>query len=377
LKILLKADWIITRELEEIKDGYAVIKDGKILSYERRKPEADYFELELELKGILYPPFVNAHTHLELSGIDFSPEKIEDFISWLRWIVKKVRSLKREELREAVERGLRESLAGGAAFVGDISSFGVSPEVLKDKGVVFREFIGKEPPRNFPTPLSIHSIYSVSADAIRELVRRSLDRGSPYQIHVAESVEEVKFARCERNRFEEEIYPFLGRERYERLCAEGVVDYLKRVGALTEKLIAVHITNLNEKEIDELTERGAGVVLCPRSNVHLKVGFPSVARLMGYEKLSLGTDGRSSNLSLSIVSELKALYYALRGEVSLRRLFPLITTNGAKVLEIGDYWERAIFTFLKCDRAYPDPFAPLLLDEVEFEILDFSSTPVI
>jgi cytosine/adenosine deaminase-related metal-dependent hydrolase len=151
-----------------------------------------------------------------------------------------------------------------------------------------------------------------------------------------------------------------------------LVDYLKKAGALHSNLIAVHCTNLSQKELEELSRAGAGVVLCPRSNAHLKVGKPPLRELLGYPKLALGTDGLSTNLSLSVVEELRSLYYAWGGEVGVRELLPTITVNGARVLKVESYGKEAVFTFLKCTKTYEEPFSPLLLEGLEFEILDFS-----
>ncbi|RUM42775.1 MAG: hypothetical protein DSY34_01265 [Desulfurobacterium sp.] len=89
MKILIKADWIVTPDIEAIRDGYVVVKDGKIDGYYKRKPEGN-FQKELNLKGVLYPPFVNAHTHLELSNLSFSPDRFASFFDWLLWMEKTI-----------------------------------------------------------------------------------------------------------------------------------------------------------------------------------------------------------------------------------------------------------------------------------------------
>ena len=62
----------------------------------------------------------------------------------------------------------------------------------------------------------------------------------------------------------------------------GHVDYLEKAQALCELTIAVHCTTLSTRELDVLMERGVSIVLCPRSNLHLKTGFPQVKHLLGY-----------------------------------------------------------------------------------------------
>jgi len=376
LRVLIGADWIVEPfGLEPIKKGWAVVEKGKIREFLRRKPEGD-FDTTLELEGILYPPFVNAHAHLELSNLSFSPESFNDFFQWLLFVIGKRAAVSFEEIERAVEKGINLLRGAGVYYVGDISSFGVSPQIEADLNIIaFREFIGRDfNPDEFEFPVSAHALYSVSFEALKRIAEESLKREVPFQLHLGETKEERSLIACRENRFERDIYPLIGRERYPGPCTESLTDYLERAGALTPFLIAVHCTNLTKGELYQLAEAGAGVVLCPRSNAHLKVGRPPLKELLGYEKLALGTDGLSSNLTLSVVDELKALYYACWGEVRVKELLPLITVGGARVLGIEDYGERAVFTFLKCKRAYSEPYSPLLLEGVEFEILDFSAS---
>jgi len=374
VRILIGADWIVEPvNLEPIKSGWVVVEGGRVREFLRKRPEGK-FDRVLELKGALYPPFVNAHTHLELSNLPFAPESFKDFFQWLLFVIGKRASISAEEVERAVEKGVNLLRRAGVYHAGDISSFGISPQVETDiQLTAFREFIGKEfKAEEFDFPVSAHALYSVSFEALREIARESLKRGAPYQIHLGETKEERDLIACRENRFEKEIYPLIGRERYPGPCTESLTDYLKRAGALTPLLIAVHCTNLTARELCDLTRAGAGIVLCPRSNAHLKVGKPLLKELLGYEKLAIGTDGLSTNTSLSVVDELKALYYAYGGEVSVRELLPLITTGGAEVLGIEDYGKKAVFTFLRCENPYPEPYSPLLSEGVEFEILDFS-----
>jgi len=376
VRILVGADWIVEPvNLEPIRNGWVVVEGGRVREFLRKRPEGEFSRV-LELKGVLYPPFVNAHTHLELSNLPFAPESFRDFFQWLLFVVGKRASMSSEEVEGAVERGINLLRKAGIYYAGDISSFGISPRVETDLQLTaFREFIGKEfRPEESDFPVSAHALYSVSFEALREIAGESLKRGTPYQIHLGETGEERELIACRENRFEREVYPLIGRERYPGPCTGSLTDYLKRAGALTPLLIAVHCTNLTERELHDLTEAGAGIVLCPRSNAHLKVGRPPLKELLGYGKLALGTDGLSTNTSLSVVDELKVLYYSCGGEVGVRELLPLITTGGAGVLGIDDYGKRAVFTFLKYENPYPEPYSPLLSEAVEFEILDFSNS---
>ncbi len=374
MKILINSSWIVKPNGETIRNGWVVVENGKIRDYCTKPPEGE-FHRTVHLTGYLYPPFVNAHTHLELSTLTFNPDTFPSFFDWLLWIIGRVRLLTEKEIEKALILAENELASSGVYYAGDISSFGISPVFPFQKLNVkpFREFIGKVfSPSEFPPPVSAHSVYSVSFEALKKIAKDSLEREYPFQIHVGETYQEQLFVQCRENLFENLVYPAIGRKRYERKCAENIVDYLSKAGAVNEKLIAVHCTNLTKKELDILMEANASIVLCPRSNLHLKVGFPQVEHLLGYNKLALATDGLSSNINLSVVEELKTVYYRLEGRVSLKELFHSITGYAAKALHIHNYGEKAVFTFAPSERVDRDPFT-FLLGAKELKILDYTS----
>jgi len=376
MRLLLNADWVVKPNGETFKNGWIVVERGKIAGYYRRKPTGN-FQKELSFKGALFPPLVNAHTHLELSKVNFSPDRFNNFFEWLLFIIGKRQTFTEEELREAFFKGIKELKRWGVAFVGDISSFGISRILSEEVGlprvIPFLEVIGKDRDvKSLSPPVSIHSIYSVSFELIKKIARDASERGYKFQVHLGETADEELFVKGKENCFEKLVYPAIGRKRYERVKAENVTEYLEKAGALNELTIAVHCTNLSRKELDRLMEKGASIVLCPRSNIHLKTGFPDVEHLIGYEKVGIGTDGLSTNLSLSVVEEIKVTYYRLEGRVPLRELFRLATSGGANVLGIESYGERALFTLVRSDREIQNPFDIFLYEPLEFEILDFS-----
>jgi len=376
VKTLVKADWIVTPSGEVIKNGCVVVVNGKVDGYFDRIPQGN-FQREIKVNGYLYPPFVNAHVHMELSLLSFNPDEFASFFDWLLWIIGKRSLFTRKDLELSLKLAEEKLISAGTYYVGDISSFGVSSfwEFRKIKAVVFSEFIGKEfSPADFRFPVSAHSVYSVSFGALSQIARESSKRELKFQLHLGETFEEEKFVRCERNQFEEKIYPFIGRKRYERVCANNLIEYLKRAEALNENLIAVHCTNLSLAEMEEIVKAKASVVFCPRSNLHLKVGFPKVEYFIGYEKLALATDGLSSNLDLSVVEELKAVYYKCEGRVKLKDLLPLITSSAAKVLGISDYGEKVVFTVSLSEASDLDPYSKLLDGSARFQILDLSES---
>lgn len=327
------------------RNVYLVVKGNKVLEKTFRRPEALKVK---EIKGTLYPPFVNAHTHLELSALSFSPDKFASFFDWLLWIISKRQTFTEDWIENSFQRGLKLLESTGTYYIGDISSFGYSKKcpVKKFHLVSFLEIIGKEKDlKELQPPLSAHSVYSVSFELLKEIAVDSLERNYPFQIHLGEVVDEQLLVSGKSNRFESLIYPEIGRKKYPMPESENLIDYLRKADALHENTIAVHCTNLSEKEIEMLIKHNASIVLCPRSNLHLKVGFPNVEPFIGYEKIALGTDGMSTNLSLNVLEELKTLYYRLDCKVSLKKLFYTVTLGGANTLRIENYRVSPIFSY--------------------------------
>jgi len=95
--------------------------------------------------ALIMPGLVNAHTHLELSGLGGRIAQFDSFADWLRQLVQLRRGLNPADLREAVTRGIELSLRAGTTLVGDISASGPSWECLRQspvRKVVFEEVVG-------------------------------------------------------------------------------------------------------------------------------------------------------------------------------------------------------------------------------------------
>ena len=335
--------------LEGIKVMEEVKKEEEIKKEEDEKKEVNYEELlsqkEQELKKWKDRALRYA-AEVENLKKSFKREKEEYYKFALETVFKELLP-SIEEIEKAVIKGIEESERHGVVYVGDISSFGVSKKFIK-RGFSYLEVIGKDSDIiSLPPPLSIHSVYSVSFKLIGKIAKDSQERGYRFQIHLGETADEEAFIRCKENRFESLIYPFLGRKRYERVCSKDLIDYIEKAGALNENMIAVHCTNLSKRELDTLMKSGCGIVLCPRSNIHLKTGFPDVDHLIDYEKVGIGTDGLSTNVSLSVVSEIRTIYYKLEGAIPVKKLFRLITSGGAKTLGIENYHQNLALPFAK------------------------------
>lgn len=85
------------------------------------------------------------------------------------------------------------------------------------------------------------------------------------------------------------------------------VEHLQKLGLLNERLSAVHVVHVNQRDVDLLAGSGAQVVHCPKSNMKLADGIAPTAwlRRSGIP-ISLGTDGCASNDLLDMWEEMRA-----------------------------------------------------------------------
>lgn len=115
----------------------------------------------------------------------------------------------------------------------------------------------------------------------------------------------------------------------------------KAWGLIHQKTIAVHMTHVNEEDLDLIQEAKASVVHCPESNMKLASGVcPVQAMLDRGINVALGTDGAASNNDLDMFGEMRSA--AFLSKVSTGRpeslnaqcILEMATQGGAKALHL-------------------------------------------
>jgi 5-methylthioadenosine/S-adenosylhomocysteine deaminase len=132
-----------------------------------------------------------------------------------------------------------------------------------------------------------HSIYTVSEDLLRWAAELALAHGRVLHIHVSETESEVASCQAEHG------------------CSP--VEYLDRLGALSERTVAAHTVWLSDHDVEILGERRVVCVHNPVSNMKLAVGgvFPYRKLAAAGAVCAIATDGAGSNNSLDLFQELK------------------------------------------------------------------------
>lgn len=291
----------------------------------------------------LSPSPVNAHTHLDLSGMPLFRGSYSEFI---RAVVAHGRSGARG--LQAARAGVAELLATGVHTVGDIVT---SEEVMEYllgheqlTGVAYWEVLGPDPadapailarteaqlgrfarlerPGGMRVGLAPHTPHTVSAELLRGLAALAVRRGLPLQLHVAEDAAERDFHLTGGGPLAELL---AGAAPGRVPAGTTPVRLLARLGVLEARPTLVHMVHVDEEEVRLVQRAGCTVVHCPRSNTGLGCGrFPWEVYARHGVEVALGTDSRGSSPDLSVIAEAAAAR-ELHGE----RVSPLALVRAA------------------------------------------------
>ncbi len=146
----LTARWIFPVSGPPLERGVLTLAGDRIVAVTPAGDRTADFDLG---NVAILPGLVNAHTHLDLSGLSGLAPPSPDFTGWLRQVIAHRRSRTPEQVQQDVRVGLAESLRTGTTLLGDISADGASWDFLKDaplRAVVFREMLGLTQERASP-----------------------------------------------------------------------------------------------------------------------------------------------------------------------------------------------------------------------------------
>jgi cytosine/adenosine deaminase-related metal-dependent hydrolase len=145
-ELVLKARYVFPVDGPVIRDGCVHVQAHRIIHV---GPSAGTPTLDLGNAAIV-PGFVNAHTHLDLSGLRAKELGGSSFVNWLRAVIAARREMDAKAVHHAVGRGIDACLAAGTTLVGDMSSGGMSWKPLARsplRATVFCELLGLGPDR--------------------------------------------------------------------------------------------------------------------------------------------------------------------------------------------------------------------------------------
>ena len=367
---LFCAKFILPIDGPPLEDGALLVRDGRILALGRRHeiesmvPVADLRCIDFG-DSVLLPPFVNAHTHLELTDYPDWCKAWRDrpigagFVDWIQHLIRLKSRLPRESFAASIRNGIRACLRTGCAAVGDILSshharsayrqsplqgqiyfelLGHDPDAARDQLEALSDKFAEAPFGRLAAGISPHAPYTLSPAVMDLVLAQARRRQWPVSLHLAESPEEVEFLVDASGPIAERLYPFVGwQKRVPQARGERPVPYLLGRSALPDRLLLAHGVQVNDEEVAQVKASGASLVLCPRSNDRLGVGQAPVAayRTAGVP-LALGTDSRASVPSLSLWDEVAFAREWFGATLTGAEWLEIASRGGARALDLGD-----------------------------------------
>ena len=352
---IIHARWVIPVEPANMmleQHGIA-IRAGKIIAL----ASSDEIRANFQAPSVtelsdhaLIPGLINTHTHAAMSLM----RGLADDLPLMAWLNKHIwpaesKWISKDFVRQGTQHAIAEMIRSGTTCFNDMYFFpNAAGAVASAAGIRacvglividfpsawandWQEYIQKglevnDQFRNdelVTRAFAPHAPYSVSNEPLQQILTYSDELDIPIHIHLHETQDEID---------------------------QGMTNYgsrplqrLDELGLLTPNLMAVHMTHLQDEEIERFSKTGAHVVHCPQSNMKLASGFCPAQRLMDAGvNVALGTDGAASNNDLDMLAEMQSA--AMLGKavandaaaVSAQTALAMATINGAKALGIDD-----------------------------------------
>lgn len=364
--VRLAGPWVVPVVAPPVRDGAVLIgEDGRVAAV----GPADAVPSPpgvpgRAVEGILIPGLVNAHTHLELTGLGRVADPA-DFATWIRAIRSRKEERTPAEYRAAARDGLRACRAGGVTTIADTGDSGAVIEVLAEmggSGVAYQEVFGPHPDQRDDSlaglagrvealerlasgrirlGVSPHAPYTVSGPLFRAVAEYADARDLPLAVHLAESKAEDQLIARSAGPFAE---AWTGRgiplpdsrlQLDRPLPIRTPVRWLHALGVLRPGTLAIHVVRADAEDIHLLAVSEVAVAHCPVSNAAHGHGEAPLRGLRSAGVwVGLGTDSESSVGALDLFAEMRAARRL--GGLTAAETLAMATLEGALAIGMAD-----------------------------------------
>lgn len=323
-------------------------------------PATFQHEEEIDLGGvILLPGLVNAHCHLDYTGMAGQIAPPRSFTDWIKSMVTLKGTWSLDEFAASWDSGAAMLLRTGTTTVADIEAV---PELIPSawnrtplRVHSFRELLNVRsrvpagelveravndwlalPNAGQRVGLSPHAPYSTSTELLELAARAAHRRKWRLTTHIAESEQEFEMYMYRHGA----MYDWLKSQRDVSECGSGSpVQHLERCGYLDENLLAVHVNYLWRHDAGVLGRNLVSVAHCPRSHDYFQhLRFPREDLESAGVNICLGTDSlatvrkdRGHPLELNLFTEMQ-VFASKSPDVPPERIVRMATVNGAQAI---------------------------------------------
>ncbi len=349
--LLIEAGWVVPVEPSGVvlKDHAVAVTGGVIvavLPIAEARARFDAKETVSRPDAALIPGLVNAHTHNPMTLL----RGVADDLPLMEWLNGHIWPIEAavigpEFVADGVSLAIAEMLRGGTTCANENYFFpDVQAATYKRHG--FRARVGL-PVIDFPTAWAASDDeYFDRAAEVFDQWRDDALVSTAFVPHAPYTVSDASFERIRMLADQLDVPVHLHTHETRHEVEDSLQKYgqrplarLDRLGLVNDRLIAVHMTDVTDAEIELCAQRGVSVVHCPESNLKLASGFCPVGK---FEKagvnIAIGTDGAASNNDLDMFGETRTaaqLAKAVAGDAaafSAASALRAATLGGAKAM---------------------------------------------
>ncbi len=222
--------------------------------------------------------------------------------------------------RAAEQSGIRATI--GLISIDFPSAYAQNAQDYLQKGLQVHDQLRGNP--LIKTMFAPHGPYTVSDEPLQQIATLAEELDLPIHIHLHETNDEI-----EQSLKQYKLRP---------------LERLQKLGLLTPRLMAVHMTHLEPDEIPLCAEAGVNIIHCPESNLKLASGFcPTSSLAEAGLNIAIGTDSAASNNDLDMFGELRTAALLTKGSAQnassgqAAEILKMATINGAKALGLDDH----------------------------------------
>ncbi len=320
-----------------LTDCSIAIQDGRILDVLPTSEATKKYSSESNLDykhHIIIPGLINAHTHAAMSLF----RGLAHDLHLMEWLEKHIWPAEQKWVNEdfvqlGTQLAIAEMLRGGVTCFNDMYFFAETTAQVATKtgirahiGMILLDFptqYASNADEYFSKGLALHDQFKA-----HPLVKCTFAPHAPYTVSNA-SLERVAMLANEL-----ELPVHIHVHETENEIAQSMEQYSTRplqrlhdIGLVNSGLLAVHMTHLEDQEINLLAETNANVVHCPQSNLKLASGFCPIQKLRDKNiNVALGTDSCASNDDQDMLSEMHSAALLAKGVANNAAALPAYET---------------------------------------------------
>ncbi len=415
---VVEADWVVPLDSEPIPNGCVVIANGTIEFVGAPLPSKYRSAWRFHLAGFaILPGLVNAHCHLEFSGLREPLPSGVSFPEWIRQVLNYRNSTNGNPALTAIarqrdiDRGIKESYDSGVRWIVDMATqpwnpvwidecvnqliSGLPHQLVPSMPIVIQPcfelvdvalnriqetLVFAEKQMRAPESKSIgrmgyapHAPYTASRRVTEMSATKSRLEKRLVTMHLAESRDEIEWLECRKGNFRDLLAPILSADYFQEIGQ--VSDHVRILNSAWRATIA-HGNYLTQSDLCELAtgSKNMAIVHCPRTHYHFEhryessLSYPLAERLKMGVRHFLGTDSRASNPDLNLWSEAKWIreHHSYLPSITILKM---ITTDAAEFLDLQDKYgalragQPSALTAIRLSEIMPPPNA---LTDIEF-----------